>query len=51
MGQNIVFRDQRNTLSHIPQFQENLISNFKEIFFGSISDEKISILKIDFLMA
>ena len=50
MGSSLVFCDQWTTLSHILHLQRILFSNFKEIFLTSISDEKISILKIDFLM-
>ena len=50
MGLNIVFRDQDITLSNILHFWPILFLNFKEIFFTSIFEEKISISTIDFLM-
>ena len=50
LGKNIVFviSTPRRVIFCI--FQPILFSNFKEIFFTSITDEKISMLKIDFLM-
>ena len=49
MDKYIPFRDQQIALRHILHFWPILFSNFKEIFLTSICDEKISMLKIDFL--
>ena len=48
MGSSIVFRDPGVTLNHILHLLRILYSNFKEIFFTSISDQKITIFKFFF---
>ena len=49
MGSNIVFIDQRTTLSHILHLQPILFSNLKEIFYLNFWRKNFD-LEIDFLM-